>query len=187
MSRLVENTNDPRFRNVQKRLDKVLSGFFRRGHVANLQIGEVSKNAHIYNSTFYDHYPHMDAAFYQLERRAEPELQKLKLEAENLSLENIYRKILHFIIKEQEYYGAMLIRKNATPLLQIPETFQTILCKEWRNYNKDLKERIFQLFAWEFCGVIYCWGIREKFNQSKLDYYARKLAKLTKTACDRLA
>ena len=178
MSRLVENKNDPRFGNIQKRFDKILSKFFKRGRIATLQIKDVSQGAHVHRSTFYDHYPHMDGAFSELERKNELALKELKEESENLNLENVYLKILYFISKDQEYYEAMLIRKDATPLLQITAIFKPILCKSWRNYSKELSEQIFQIFAWEFCGVICCWGMQEKFNEKKLDFYVKKLTKL---------
>lgn len=189
MSRLIENRDDPRFKNIQERIDKAILYYMKKGRIACLQVKDVSALAQIYNSTFYNHFLNFDDAYSRLESKMLPRLKVLQKEVTDadISLENIYRKILFFVYKYQEYYGTMLFRKYATPLLQIPETFRPNIKKGWSNYNKELNEQIFQIFSWEFCGVIYNWGLEEKFDQTKIDYYAKKLTKLTKSACDRLA
>ena len=183
----IKNRKDARYLKNEKHFQLFLSKFFKRGKIARLQVTELTDHANVYTSTFYDHYKHMDDAFKKFEHQMEPDLKALKKESENLSLENVYRKILFFIFKNQKYYDAILTRKDAAPLLQITEIFRPILCQNWSNYDKDLIEQIFQIFAWEFCGVICHWGVKEKFSQDQIDYYATKLTKLTKTACARLA
>ena len=183
----IKNRKDARYLKNEKLFQLSLGKFFKRGKIAGLQVAELSNDTNVYASTFYDHYQHIDDAFKKFEHQMEPALKALKKESENLSLENVYRKILFFISKNQKYYDAILARKDAIPLLQIADIFRPILCQKWSNYNKNLNEQIFQIFAWEFCGVICHWGTKEKFSQDKIDYYATKLTKLTKTACARLA
>jgi len=183
----IKNRKDARYLKIEQRFQSSIGKFFKRGKLASLQASKISNDINVYPSTFYDHYKHLDDAFNKFERQMGPDLKALKKESTNLSLENTYRKILFFIFKNQKYYDAILTRKDATPFLQIVEIFRPVLCRQWSNYSENLNEQIFQIFAWEFCGVICHWGTKGKFSQDEIDYYAIKLAKLTKTACARLA
>lgn len=188
MKERVKNRKDQRYLNVQERFDRALGKFLKRGRIARLQITEVSKEAKVYDSTFYDHYHHMDAAFEQFNNKHKENLKELykEIKSQKLSLEITFSKILFFVYKNREYYDAVLYHKNITPLFQIAETFRPLITKKWRNYGEKVNERNFQLFAWEFYSLIYFWGTTENFHQSEISKHAKNLAKLAETACDRL-
>lgn len=185
----VKNKNDTRYLKVQEKLERVIGRLIRRGKLAKLQVHEVSSEAGIYVSTFYDHFKNMDVAITQLDSKMSVSLTALCKEAEETgcSLEVTFSKILYFIQKNAEYYDMVTHRMNAVPLVQIVEIFRPLLCRYWRRFSAAENARIFQLYAWEFSGLIYYWGQQEKFDSAKIPEYSKRLARLTKTAPQRLA
>ncbi len=187
MPRIIRNRNDKRYVRVQDRFNNIIESFIRRGHIMKLKVRSVSDDANVYASTFYDHYKNMDDALIYAENRMKKDLHELKKTvAHNQDLEIIYLKILFFIHKHKDYYETVINWGKVSPLSQIVGDFRISICKKWRHYDKHELDRIFMIFSWEFGGVITFWGKHEHFDKTKIPIYAKKLARLSSTACERL-
>lgn len=185
----VKNTNDLRYQNTQRRLNKVIERYVRQRRITRLKAKVISYVAKVNVSTFYDHYGNIEDALNYVDNRMKEELKNLKKEINATredDLQKIYVRILHFIYKNKDYYEMITYRKNQFSLQQITEIFRPIICQKWNKYKDADIEMIFQIFAWEFSGVVYCWAQNDKFNEHRIVYYAKKLEKLTNTACQRL-
>lgn len=185
----VKNRKDPRYLKTQERLDSALGRFIRKGRIFRLTIPELSRGAEINKATFYDHFRHMDAAFSQLNYKYKEQLEQLRKEVTetNLSdLELIYSKILFFIYNNREYYSTMIYCRNAIPFIDIITIFRVVLTRTWSNYGSEVNSYLFHLFSWEAASVIVYWGKKERFSKSKINDYAKKLAKLSQNASQRL-
>ncbi len=187
MKSRVKNRADPRYKNIQSRLNNVIEDFVRCGKMMKLQVRTVSFRAKINPSTFYNHYTDMDEAVNYMNTRMGKELHKLKNEIEYEStLEIVFLKILFFIYKNSNYYRIVIVSKNISSLNQITVIFRSKICSGWNHYKEEDIKRIFRLFQGEFVGLIIFWGQSENFKKSRIPSYAKKMAKLCETACERL-
>ncbi len=185
----VRNRRDPRYLSIQKRYMCSLGKFLRRGRISRIQIKELSEKTHVWHSTFYDHFIHMDDAIEQYWHDLEPSLKELasELGGRNLSLTKIFTKILIFIYHNREYYDVVLTCGNYVALSVIIEIFLPLLSKGWSKYNQSKSELAIAIFAGEFSGEIYYWGRKEHFNFDRILEHAKTLAKLSENATQRLA
>ncbi|MBQ3325684.1 hypothetical protein IJG79_00840 [Candidatus Saccharibacteria bacterium] len=189
MKSRVKSIQDPRYINIQKRFNKIIEGFICRGQIMKLQVKIITTRANVSPSTFYDHYKDMDEAIFYANHRMEKELTCLKEEiisGNQCDLEIVYMKILFFIYKNRDYYEMATTCKNTLPLSQIMDTFQSIVCDKWRCLDREKLDWIFQIYVSEFTGIIIYWGQEEQFKKTKIHHYAKALARLNKTAYNRL-
>ena len=189
MKQRVKNRKDPRYLKVQERLDSALGRFIRIGRTHRLTIPELSKAASTYKTTFYDHFHHMDAAFEQLNHKYKEQLEQLRKETVSTNiadLEALYSRLLYFIYNNHEYYSTMIYCHNAIPFLEMISIFRIPIIRKWSNYGGEANDYAFQIFSWEASAIIIYWGKKERFSKSKLPSYAKKLAKLSQNATQRL-
>lgn len=187
MKSRVKRVDDPRYKNTQNRFNRVIENFVRRGQMMKLRASIVCTRAKVNPSTFYNHYSNMDEAVDYMNSRMMDELKSLKIElGDKPDLEIVFLKVLFFIYKNRDYYEISTHCKNVLPLAQIADIFRPEICQSWRHYKKEEINRIFQIYKGEFAGLIIYWGQSDHFKKIKIPCYARKLARFSKTACERL-
>ena len=185
----IKNRNDPRYLSTQKKFDTELETELSHGHVARLSIQKITQRTHVWRTTFYDHFLHLDDALNHFNHRMRPDLKKLEKEIEsaNCGSEVAFSKILHFIYLNKKYYGIVVRYRNSVALLDVPKSCSHVICKNWSNYGPDANSRCFSIFSWELCGVIYYWGHNEKFSKEKIPSYAKYISRLAHNATQRLS
>ena len=184
----VKNQEDQRYLIIQKRFELALGKFLRLGRVSRLNVADLSHEAKVWKSTFYDHFVHVDQAIEYFQHMMRPKIEELHTEASNeqCSMEIMFYKILFFIWRNQDYYNVMIYRQNPVAILEIAEIFKWEICKSWSKFGKAKEERCFQIFAWEMSGLICYWGKSEKFDRRKIDRLVHELKKLGQNATQRL-
>ena len=189
MGHSIKNRNDVRFLKVQEKLEHALAKFLRKNYVARLCVPDLSREAKVWDSTFYDHYDNLDDAITQFSHKYDSNIKDLRHEVsrQNCSLEIAYAKILHFIYKNRDYYRTSFRCQNPTPIFSIITIFRPIIMKGWSNFNLDLLEFCFRILTAEVYAVIGFWGTKEKFNKDRISYYANYLARLSQNSAKRLS
>lgn len=177
----VQNRNNTRYLNVQKAIDRVLGKFIKSGHVACLKVSEVTNDAGIFVSTFYDHHKNLDDAIRHLNNKMEKELEQLTKEAIEVhcSLMVFYAKLLFFINKNKEYYSVAIETKNIGIIMMAINSTRQFALKEWSTKTDKEKESKFYILSWRICMEIWRWGEKEHFREDKIEKLARKLVNHT--------
>ena len=204
----IKNQNDKRYIETQSRYELAIGKFLKMGRISRLNTPVVCNEAKTCNSTFYDHYTHMDEAVDLFFHKMEPRLKCLLKESYRLccgekdnrrdsrngfaenggaNLEIIFFKILYFIYQNRDYYEIVISRGNSQALTKIAETFRPVIKRGWSNYGTEAEEKCFCLFSWELSGVLYYWGTFEKFDFGRITQHAKELSRLAQNATKRLA
>ncbi|MBQ3469393.1 hypothetical protein IJH16_00235 [Candidatus Saccharibacteria bacterium] len=186
MRKRVKNLNDRRYLKTQKAIDKATRKFIRDGHIAGIKVAEVSKEAKIYTSTFYEHHLDMDEVITQMDERMAAGLAKIvsEMEGTDYSLRILYSKMLFYIHKNKDYYGIVVKQKVAAPLILITEVAKPKILKVWKKESRvklsdDDLEKILTILEWENCGVVWWWGEKYKFADKKIGSIAKRMTILT--------
>lgn len=178
----VKNRNDTRYLNVQKVIDRVLGKFVKRGHVASLKVSEVTDDANIFASTFYDHHKNLDAAMEHLNHKMQQELDQLVREATETkcSLMIFYTKLLYLIAKNKNYYDIAIKTENIGIIMMAIKSVKPFVLKEWHTRAKKEQEKKFFALSWQISEEIWWWGEQYNFDDSKITKLAKRLLNLTK-------
>ena len=133
MGRLISNCQDPRFKNVEKRLFNAIGYALRHGNIAGIGIPELSSRAKVWDSTFYDHFKNVDDALERYNHCHDVAIKKLRDEIakEHISTETAILKLLYFIKKHKNYYHTVLYRQNPIPIFSISKIFSPLITKSW--------------------------------------------------------
>lgn len=199
----IKNQNDKRYIETQKRYELAIGKFLKMGRISRLNTPVICSEAKTCNSTFYDHYTHMDEAIDLFFHKMEPRLkcllkescrfyysekhdEKERVENGGANLEMVFFKILYFIYQNREYYEIVISRGNSQALTKIAETFRPLIKRGWSNYGIEAEEKCFCLFSWELSGVLYYWGSFENFEFSQITQHAKELSRLAQNATKRL-
>ncbi len=194
----IKNKTDKRFTETRDRFDKVIGKYLKLGWVSRLNTPIVSNEARVWDSTFYNHYNHMDEAIDLFFHKMDPDLKclaeengctcekRLDLPIDGPSLEAIFFKILYFIYQNRGYYEVIIERGNSNALIKIAEVFRPIIAEGWSNYGAETDEKCFCVFSWELSGVLYYWGSFENFDFDRISQHARELTRLARNATRRL-
>lgn len=184
----IKDTNNPRYIKVEEQLDTEIGRQLRMGHLARLNVPDISRKAKVWKSTFYNHFLHLDDALRHFNHKMKPNLKQLAKEtqADNYSLEVAFNKILFFVYNNDKYYKTIVYCNDLVPILEIAKTFRPIITKGWSNYGEELTEKSFIIFSWEMGSLIYYWGSQEKFDKAKIAEHARYLTRLASNATQRL-
>ena len=174
----VQNKNDPRYLNIQKTIDRVLGKHIKRGHVACLKVSEVTNDADIFASTFYDHHKNLDDAIRHLNNKMEKELKQLTKETLEMhcSLEVYYSKLLYFISKNKNYYDIAIKTHNIGIIMIAIESAKSFVIEKWPHKNSDYK---FYVLSWQICSEIWWWGEKEHFAEEKLGRLVKRFSTYT--------
>lgn len=177
----VQNRNNPRYLKVQKAIDKVLGKFIKRGHVACLKVSEVTNDANIFVSTFYDHHKNLDDAIKYLNNKMKKELNQLVKETSetHCSLEIYYSKLLYFISKNKNYYDIAIKTNNIGIIMMAIESAKTFVIEKWPGKTDKEKDYKFYVLSWQICSEIWWWGEKEYFAEEKLGRLVRRLSTYT--------
>lgn len=188
MGRLLRKCNDQRFLRVQERIFSALGQFLYHENFASITVPKLSQKAHIWSSTFYDHFHNINDAIIQYEHLYDQAIETLRDEssANSLSIEYSITKILYFINKHKDYYANCLRRQNFLPFFSIAKTFRPLLTRNWSNYGHAKNDLSFKIFCGELSGVIFFWGESEHFDGTKIVQHANYLTRLAKNATRRL-
>ena len=140
MGHPIKNRNDARFLKVQEKLEHALAKFLRKNYVARLCVPDLSREAKVWDSTFYDHYDNLDDAITQFNHKYDEDIKILRHEVarQKCNLEIAYAKILNFIYKKRDYYRTGFRCQNPTPIFSIITIFRPIIMKGWSNFNLSL-------------------------------------------------
>ncbi len=178
----VKNRNDKRYIKVQAAIDAVLEKFIRHGHVAGMNITEVSKEANIFKSTFYDHHASLDEAISHLDTQARSDLKQILRETEETkcSLEMLYYKIVYFICKNKEYYIGMVKNGNIRPILIVTTVIKPLVVKNWRFKRQDKIDERYRVVEWKICGIIWYWGVNDNFSENNARKVVAEMVRASK-------
>ena len=192
----IKNKLDKRFLEIQGRFDLAIGKFLKLGWVSRLNTPIVSDEAEVWDSTFYNHYEHMDEAIDLFFHKMEPQLKCLVGEngsspsrersKKRRSLEMTFFKILYFVYQNREYYEVVIEKGHSQTLIKIAEEFRPVIARGWSTYGIEIDEKCFCVFAWELSGVLYYWGYYEKFDFDRIAQHAKELTKLARNATKRL-
>ncbi|MBQ3352601.1 hypothetical protein IJG91_03030 [Candidatus Saccharibacteria bacterium] len=173
----VKNKNDPRYINIQKNIDRVLGRFVKHGHIANLKVSEVTSDADIFISTFYDHHKNLDAAIKHLNEKMKNELSELAKETLEMhcKLEVYYPKLLHFINKNKNYYDISIKTGNVSIIMMAINSARPFVMDKWPGRTSEEKIYKFYILSWRVCTEIWWWGEKYKFGEEKIDKLTQKL------------
>lgn len=181
---------DARYQAVHKRYLRAIGKFIRHGKLSTIKIKELSDSAHVWKSTFYDHFLHADDAINQFWHAKDEELAELKTELgrfNEISIEKMFSKILIFIYHNREYYDVVVTRENPLPIVKIVEIFRDKIQQSWSKYDETVMQRCTMIFSWEFSAEICYWGKYERFDFDRIPTRVRELVRLCQNATQRLA
>lgn len=177
----IKNTKDKRYLRVQEAIQRGMSKFIRRGHVAGLRVSEVSKEANIYASTFYDHHDNLDDAVVALDNCQNADLAKIVAEAkkDQLSLTILYSRLLYFICKHKDYYSTLVKSNNIHGFLIVILAAKPAIEGAWKENLVRYSDYKFTISAFTLTGELWWWAKKEKFSEDKITKLARRLEALT--------
>ena len=183
---LIKNTNDKRYVETQNQLERAIGKYLKMGWLSRINTPVISNEAKVWNSTFYNHYIHMDEAIDVFFHKMEPDLRNLAKETFGQNLEIVFYKILYFIYQNREYYEVIVRKGYSQVLTKIAVIFQPVIERGWSNYGMEDEEKYFCIFSWEFCGVLYYWGCFENFDYDQIDQHTKELSRLAQNTSKRL-
>ena len=182
--RKIKNQFDRRYTKVQSAIDRVIGKFIRHGHIAGMCVTEVSREANIYTSTFYEHHQNLDEAIQHFDSKMQNDLNELMTETleTKSNLEVLYSKLLYFIFKHKEYYASVINSNNIAALLLAVAIIKPKLTEAWKDISPPNFSYKFTILSWTICGEIWWWGAKENFKEESIPKLAKKLIKLTRSA-----
>ena len=193
---LIRNRKDKRYVENQDRLECAIGKFLKSGWLSRMKVPAVSNEAKVWESTFYDHYIHMDEAINMYFHKMDPKLKSLAAEVcdhkicnthKNINyLETVFFRILYFVYQNRDYYDVIIGQGYTNSLIRIPEDFRPVIERGWSNYGDQIQEKCFCLFSWEFGGLVYYWGYYENFDYDRIGRYVKELSRLAQNTTKRL-
>lgn len=198
---LIKNRKDKRYTEKQERLECAIGKLLKLGWISRLKTSKVSNAADVRNSTFYNHYSHMDEAIDSYFHKMDLELRVLAEELlepeygpkpksdknrESVDLEFVFFRILYFVYRNRKYYEVIIGQGYSQALMRIAEPFQQAIKQGWSNYGIETEDKCFCVFSWELGGVLYYWGSFENFDYDRIPRYAKRLSRLAQNTTKRL-
>ena len=177
--KIPKNKNDQRFVKAESKIIKAAIHLLSRRRF-NFYTRELCKEAHIFNSTFYNHYANAEELINEIEKAATEDCLRAVNKSESISI--FVQKLIVFIGKRYDYFKLSLTQAHHICLMTAFRRLKPLLIGHWRPRDPEIMEYWFQMLCYEIIGTITTWGQQSQFNLKSAPVVQRRLEKIINTA-----
>lgn len=172
------------YSDTEKRILRALNNKLKEKRISSIKTNEISREAGIANSSFYNHYRSLSDLLERNEKKIlediGQEVRKL-LRKKDYSIEKGYELILLKLYQHRDFLSIIIKIEGSDFFQKMSLKLKPFITRKWIGYGASVDEKIFRQLSANITEEIKIWR-SERFSPNKISKHAHNLTTLTNNA-----